>query len=168
MKYRLWNNETKAWVKQKNGMVAEFKTYPNAVKGIAKRGLKHVSIKRVDFRGDLTSEQPDPNQAPPGTQRAFNELLTPKKPRKAYTSAKVQSDEFKIEPFIQQVRRNRDRGVHFRTFCETLYKLEIGKGFKVQKTPSNYRLAITVIQAIHGRQYTVRREGEGWRVGRVA
>lgn len=173
MKYQLWNNETKQWVKKKNGMKADFKTYGNALRGAEKRGGR-LTIKPVDNKGNVASiSEFTPRK----------ELLMPKKNKKWLTvkdeakedfttkikrKYEVQSSDFKIEPFSLKTEPSTKRGAHFKEFCKVVHDLKVGESFKMTRDQSHYRLAISVIQNCIGTQYTVRKEGDEWRVGRVA
>lgn len=62
----------------------------------------------------------------------------------------------------------RARGGFFADFCKTVYALEVGQSFVAPTLQPNYRTALAAFNHALNRTYISRRNGAGFRVGRIA
>lgn len=60
-------------------------------------------------------------------------------------------------------RRSQD----FEDFVVALQKLKVGQSFYLEGFASNYRMTISICRILLGREFASRKEGNGYRVGRI-
>jgi len=55
----------------------------------------------------------------------------------------------------------------FRDYLLTLQKLNVDQSIYVERMPSHYRLAVSICSTLLGIKLVSKKEGDGYRVGRV-
>lgn len=72
----------------------------------------------------------------------------------------------KIEDKLMGMGDSR-RSADFEEYVLTLKKLKVGQSFCVAEMPSHYRITLSVCRIILGREFASKKDGKGYRVGRI-